>query len=208
MYVKICGLTSGEHVEAAVRAGASAVGFVLVDSPRRVSAETARTLGRAARGLDRVAVFRDLTPEAVALAVEAECTHVQARGSIAAFRALPAGLRALPVILAHDAPDTDALRALETPVLFDGAEPGAGVLAPHDRALALARALPLVLAGGLSPTNVAATIARVRPFGVDVSSGVERRRGEKDPAAIHAFVRAARDAFASLSLSSSSEVSS
>lgn len=197
MFVKICGVTTSAHVDAAIEAGASAVGFVLVDSPRRVSVEQARTLARHAERIDRVAVFRDLTHEAIAIAVAAECTHVQARGSALAFRSLPATVRALPIVLDSDDTFEDAL-ALGVPILFDGAEPGSGTSASFDRASSHSRRARIVLAGGLTPSNVAEAIARVRPFGVDVSSGVERTRGVKDAALIHDFIRAARAAFASL----------
>lgn len=200
MYVKICGLTLERDVEAAIESGASAVGFVLVPSPREVTVARARALGRHARAIDRVAVFRTLDADAAARALDAGCTHVQACGSLAAFRALD-GLAPMPVVLDADhAPaDVEALSPLGARIVFDGALPGTGSAPSLDRAAALARSVSLVLAGGLTPANVATMVARVRPAGVDVSSGVERSRGEKDPALIRAFVRAAHHALASLS---------
>lgn len=193
MLVKICGLTRPEHVDAAVEAGASAIGLVLAPSPRRVSIEEARALAaRAAGRVACVAVFRALPPDAFALAAAAGCTHVQALGAVRG--ALPV----LPVVL--DGPDADdaLARAAEvgTPVLFDGAAPGTGTAPSLERAAVLARRVPLVLAGGLTPSNVASVVARVHPFGVDVSSGVERSRGDKCPALVRAFVDAARAALA------------
>lgn len=201
MYVKICGLTSPEDVEVAIEAGASAIGLVLVDSPRRVTIDAARALvARADARVATVAVFRRLDDEAVGAALAAGCTHLQAQGSADAFRALPRGLGALPVIA--DAPDaserSDALAALGVPLLFDHAAPGQGRRPSQDTAAALARSRPIVLAGGLDPESVARAIARVRPFGVDVSSGVERVRGRKDPSLVRSFVRAARAALESL----------
>ena len=196
MYVKICGLRTLEHVDAALAAGVDAIGLVLVPSPREVDVETARSLSRRAGSIDRVAVFRDLSPEAIALALAAECTHLQARGAPDAFRALPAPLRPLPVVLEND--PFDPLVALDVPILFDAAIQGSGHRASHVRAAELSQRARVVLAGGLTPENVGEAIATVRPFGVDVSSGVERRRGEKDVALLHSFVRAARAALLSL----------
>ena len=201
-YVKICGLSQEAHVESAIDAGADAVGFVLVESPRQIGVERARALSRfAGERVDRVAVFRELTAAAIAMALDAECTHLQARGSYDAFATL--ALTPLPVVLdgVTATSELDALGPLGVPILFDGSHQGTGVLASIDRAEALARRARIVLAGGLHPANVAQIIAQVRPVGVDVSSGVELRRGEKDAALIVDFVRAARAAFSSLSLS-------
>ena len=96
--------------------------------------------------------------------------------------------RALPVFRNGDAP------AAERPprLLFEGAVSGSGRTADWDEARALAEASEVILAGGLDAQNVAAAIRAVRPWGVDVSSGVERRRGEKDAGKIKEFVARAR----------------
>jgi phosphoribosylanthranilate isomerase len=78
--------------------------------------------------------------------------------------------------------------------LFESGRSGAGEQADWSAAALLARTTQLVLAGGLNPANVAQAVAAVRPFGVDVSSGVERERGVKDEPLIREFVRAAREA--------------
>src|SRR5258708_27066530 len=83
-------------------------------------------------------------------------------------------------------------------MLFEGPTSGIGELADWGRAAELARQTELILAGGLSTQNVTEAIQAVRPFGVDVSSGVEEVPGIKDPVKIHEFVRAARAAAASL----------
>ncbi len=202
MRVKICGLRRVAEVEAAALAGADAVGLVFARSPRRVSPAEARALVRAAPdGLEVVAVFRvpdpDLLREVLALGVHG----VQADASWAG--ALPPGVYRLPAL--SDGPDL-AARAARIPVamagpglrgaiLVDGpAGGGRGVPADPDRVARIARSRPVVLAGGLQPDTVGAAIARVRPFGVDVSSGVESAPGVKDIARIRAFIQAVRAA--------------
>ncbi len=94
----------------------------------------------------------------------------------------------------RDTPALDvAAVAREAQVLFEAARSGAGERADWDRAAALARSTRLMLAGGLDPENVRTAIETVQPWGVDVSSGVERERGVKDPGRIAAFLRAARE---------------
>ena len=102
---------------------------------------------------------------------------------------LPDGCRALPVFRNGRTPP-----AGERPprLLFEGAVSGSGRTADWDEARALAAASEVILAGGLDAQNVAAAIRAVRPWGVDVSSGVERRRGEKDAGKIKEFVARAR----------------
>jgi len=79
-------------------------------------------------------------------------------------------------------------------LLFESAASGAGIQADWTVAASLSRHCELILGGGLDATNVGAAIAMVHPFGVDVSSGVERKPGVKDPAMIHSFVEAVRAA--------------
>jgi hypothetical protein len=103
---------------------------------------------------------------------------------------LPQTLALLPVLRAAPAPSVP----LPPRLLFEGARSGSGRTADWDAAQALAQRTQLVLAGGLTPGNVGEAIAAVRPFGVDVSSGVEERPGVKSPAAIGDFVQAVRAA--------------
>jgi phosphoribosylanthranilate isomerase len=101
---------------------------------------------------------------------------------------LPAGLEHMPVLRAMNA----APAVLPGRILFESAVSGAGIRADWEAAGVLARRTELILAGGLTSGNVGAAIGAVRPFGVDVSSGVEERPGVKSPAAIAQFVQAAR----------------
>jgi len=105
---------------------------------------------------------------------------------------LPAGIDRWPVF--RDSASLPA--ALPPRLLFEGARSGAGEVADWSQAAALAARTGLVLGGGLTPDNVAQAVARVRPWGVDVSSGVESAPGHKDPARIREFISAAREAAA------------
>jgi phosphoribosylanthranilate isomerase len=194
MWVKLCGLRTAADVEAAVAAGADAVGFVLVDSPRQVDDGQARALAaRVAGRATTVGVFRRL--DSAALARSRALGLDLAQGVL---DGVAAGEGVLPVLAdGSDLPD----RAAATPasrLLVDGPHFGSGETADWDRIAAVARGRSIVLAGGLAPDNIARAIARVRPGGVDVSSGIESERGVKDPQRMHAFVRAARRAAASM----------
>ena len=102
---------------------------------------------------------------------------------------VPSGLAVIPVVRA-----VGPALAGHPLILFEGPVSGAGSTSDWQTAAQLARTTQLVLAGGLNATNVADAIAAVRPFGVDVSSGVEASPGVKDPTRIHEFVRRARAA--------------
>ena len=189
MWVKICGMTTPEALEAAVGAGADAVGFVFAESVRRVSAQRAAALAALVRGKVRcVAVTRhpaqDDIDEILALL---RPDVLQSDAADFAQLRLPQHLERLPVLRGAGDP-----RTLPPRLLFEGAVSGAGRTCDWDAAAEAARRTELVLAGGLDPANVAAAIAAVQPFGVDVSSGVEAQPGVKDPEAIERFVKAAR----------------
>lgn len=201
MRVKICGLCDEAGLEAACAAGADAVGFVLAPSPRRVSLGEARALLRLVPpGIERVAVFARATRAELVAALELDFDALQAELD---SDWPPLGERfALPVL--RDGPDLLARAlalelvqprpgSLRGALVLDGPTGGGqGVPVEAARARRLAVLRPLVLAGGLTPASVAARVHAVRPFAVDVSSGVERLRGQKDPARVLAFVRAVR----------------
>jgi phosphoribosylanthranilate isomerase len=187
MWIKICGMTTPEALEAAVGAGADAVGFVFAESVRRVSAQRAAVLAEAVRGKMRcVAVTRHPGQNEIdeILAVLRPDVLQSDAADLERLR-LPQQLERLPVL-------RGAGGALPPRVLFEGTVSGVGQTCDWSAAAEAARRSELVLAGGLDPVNVAAAIAAVRPFGVDVSSGVEARPGLKDPLAIERFVKAAR----------------
>jgi phosphoribosylanthranilate isomerase len=189
MWIKICGLTAPDAVAAALDAGADAIGFVFAKSVRQVSPDVALRLAAPARGRVRcVAVTRHPGQQEIDDIVSIFKPDVlQTDSADLRLLRLPTQLELLPVL--REAKDRDLPRRL----LFEGPTSGAGVPCDWTAAHRVARRAELVLAGGLNPANVAAAIAAVQPFGVDVSTGVEVRPGVKSPVEIANFVRAARE---------------
>ena len=192
-WIKICGLTTPEAVAAALECGVDALGFVFhPESPRHLTPPQAAALARQVpAGVTRVAVTLHPSQaelDAIVAGFAPDLLQIDA-GDVAQLQ-LPAGLAVLPV-LRSGAPLPEPLPRR---CLYESAASGAGIAADWNAAQSLATQTLLVLAGGLDPDNVAAAIRAVRPFGVDVSSGVEQTPGRKDPAKISAFVAAARSA--------------
>lgn len=209
IWVKICGLTTREGVEAAVAAGADAVGFVFAPSRRQVTATQAVQLAQGVpRRIPRVAVMLHPTQSQLdemwsAFRPDVLQTDLEDLGTLR----VPMGLSVMPVVRNAVRLKPDPQQSPVSPrspvgpasaghqrILFEGPVSGIGSTSDWHGAAQLARSTQLVLAGGLNATNVADAIAAVRPFGVDVSSGVEASPGVKDPARIHEFVRRARAA--------------
>ena len=194
--IKICGLNSREAVAAAVEAGADALGFVFAESPRRVSIERALELSAdLPADLARVAVMRHpAAAEAEAVLEGFRPDFLQTDSPDFHAISLQGPCRPLPVFR-----DGDALpQRVPSLLLYEGRVSGSGRVANWSAAASLARQTRLILAGGLSPVNVGEAISTVRPYGVDVSSGVETAPGSKDPEMIFAFVAAARAAASSI----------
>ncbi|MFJ1805670.1 MULTISPECIES: phosphoribosylanthranilate isomerase [unclassified Streptomyces] len=199
LFIKICGLRTERDVDTAVEAGADAVGFVFSASPRRVdSATAARLCRRVPERVLTVGVFRDEPlPDVRALAGEAGIRAVQLHGSEGREYYDDLGADGWTLIRAAAFGEAAPPRCGELGedlLLLDAPVPGSGVAWDWSGAAA---ALPgpeerWLLAGGLTPDNVRAAVAGARPWGVDVSSGVERSRGIKDPTLITAFAAAAR----------------
>ncbi len=201
-YIKVCGLTREADIRQAAALGAWACGFILTESPRRVSAARARELAAYARRALPVGVFGAEPADLIAaMADEAGVICVQLCAgpdgpSVAEVRTATQERGTRPrIIAAADAPDA----ADADFVLFDSREPGryGGTGRPAD--WEAAAAVPganyrLLLAGGLTPVNVGAAVARVRPLAVDVSSGVESAPGEKDQELLFAFFSAVAEA--------------
>lgn len=194
VFVKICGLTSPDIVRAAVDSGADAIGLVFADSPRRVSVAEARDITRDLPAhIIRVAVMRHPTQaewDEVAQGFFPDWLQTDAED----FARLAIGddFGRMPVFRDSNSLDAEAI-ARAPQALFEAPVSGSGQLADWGRAAELACTTRLMLAGGLTPDNVAAAIREVSPWAVDVSSGVEMRRGVKDKAKIAAFIEAAKN---------------
>jgi len=201
IHVKICGITNHEDAQAAVDAGANALGFVFYPpSPRHVSPEqAAQIILRLPPFVTTVGLFVDVALETVNdLAVRCRLDRIQLHGH---ETPLFCGQVKQPVIKAFRMKNAESLGQLPgyrvSAYLLDayveGALPG-GTGAPFPWALAVrAKAYgPVILAGGLTPDNVEAAIEQTRPYGVDVSSGVESAPGIKDHRKIREFVTRAR----------------
>ena len=205
--VKICGITNLADARAAIAAGADALGFVFVPgTPRYISPDLACEIVRELPPfIARVGLFVDAETRTVAEAlVRSGMDTLQFHGEetpdfVRQFRRAVKVMKAFRVrgeeTLLRLPAYADAVDAILLDAYVAGAHGGTG--ARFDWKLAVqARNLgrPLVLAGGLTPANVAEAVRTVRPYGVDVSSGVESAPGQKDPEKLAGFVRAARSA--------------
>ena len=201
--IKVCGITTPEAAAAASELGVDAVGFVFfAESPRHLAADRAVELASHLSPLvTQVAVFRNPQGSEIAEVVSRFRPQViQAEPAAEVSAAIPSHILHLPVF--HDSSDLGervakfaAHAGNDTTVVLEASGRGGRGLAPNwTRAAKVARSVRLVLAGGLTADNVAAAIRSVRPYAVDVSSGVETKPGVKDPKLIEEFVTAVRDA--------------
>ncbi len=201
--VKICGITNLPDALAAAEAGADALGFMFFDrSPRAVTVDTAMQIARALPAhIVKAGVF--VNPEED-LVVEASrrcgLNLLQFHGEEAPEFCLQFGLMSMKAFRIRDAASLAALANYPTDAwLLDAYNPqkagGTGETFNWDLAIEAGKlGRPIFLAGGLTPENVGDAVARVRPYGVDVSSGVEASPGRKDHAKLSAFVKAAKSA--------------
>jgi phosphoribosylanthranilate isomerase len=202
--VKICGITNIEDARAAVASGADALGFVMYGkSPRCVKPAVASAI---VAGLPPfvlpVGVFVNEDADMVRRLMD-DCGFAlaQLHGDESASYCQSLGRPVLKAIRLKDRGSFLALaefhgRANVRGFVIDAFEEhaygGTGQTVDWALAAEAARAAPILLAGGLTPSNVAEAIRQVRPYGVDVSSGVEERPGKKDPAKVKAFIEAAK----------------
>ena len=202
--IKICGLTRPQDAAAAVSSGADAVGVILAPSKRRVTLEQAVVVfAEVPRSVARVGVFADAQADDVWEAVaRLGLAAVQFHGdeSPETCESAPAPvIKALRVGPGFDGADVDRYRGAVAALLFDtyvaGEQGGTGMAFDWGRVAGiLPQDIRIVLAGGLGPGNVAQAVRTLRPYAVDVSSGVERSPGIKDSAKIAAFCDAVRAA--------------
>jgi phosphoribosylanthranilate isomerase len=209
LIVKICGLSTRETLDAALEAGADMVGFVFFPpSPRHLSLETARDLGsHAKRRASKVALTVDADDAVLANIVETlqpDLLQLHGRETVARLRDIKQkfGLPVMKAIAVETPADLAALpgyAAVADRILFDARAPrdatrpgGLGAVFDWHVLEGLDLKLPFMVSGGLHAGNVAEAVRVTRAGGVDVSSGVERTPGIKDPEMIRAFIRAAR----------------
>jgi phosphoribosylanthranilate isomerase len=198
--VKICGVTRPEDAAACEAAGADAIGLIFAPrSRRRVDAARAAEVAVAAGPfLTRVGVFQDADEDEILAAVEAaRLDAVQLHGgeSDALAARLRRRVRVVRALRFEPGVTPEALAGRpHDAVLLDGLRPGSGQAFDWAAAAAWHGHPRLVLAGGLRPDTVADAVRALRPYAVDVASGVESGPGEKDPGAVAAFIEAARGA--------------
>jgi len=200
--IKICGITNLEDARLCVEAGADALGFIFVErTPRYVAPEAAaRIIAGLPPFVTPVGVFWDHAPGHVkAVAEQCGLGVLQFHGDetpedLQEYR-LPV-IKTLKVAAAPDLARMAAYRVsaflLDSPSRWSEGEARPPI--PWDVAAEAARLHPVLLSAGLTPENVAGAVRRVRPYGVDVNSGVEARPGRKDPARVRRFVAEARAA--------------
>jgi phosphoribosylanthranilate isomerase len=190
LFIKICGMTTPVAVEASLSCEVDAVGFVFAQSVRQVNTRQANELAAPARH------------HAACVAVTRHPTRAQIAEILRDFKPdilqtdiddiegldLPETLSVLPVVR----PGPQRACLLPRRMLFEGPVSGSGHTTDWDTAAELALRSQVILAGGLNPMNVGIAVRRVRPFGVDVSSGVEESPGIKNGGKIEQFVAAAR----------------
>lgn len=202
MFVKVCGITSEEDALLAVAMGADAVGFIFAPSTRQIALSRARDIAnRLPREVLTVGVFRDEAPQRVVEMVNsAGLRAAQLHGHESpeqtrwvrerlrmVIKAFPGGS---PLMERWDDYGADVL-------MIDSPRPGSGEIFDWSLAEDAPRGARILLAGGLTPDNVAAAIDKVQPWGVDAATGLEREGGPpgaKDPVKVRRFVAAARAA--------------
>ncbi len=210
--IKICGITDADALVATIASGAQMAGFVFYEpSPRHLQLEDAARLRPLADSrIKKVAVTVDADDERlrdIVNTLQPDVLQLHGRETparLANLRGLfnvPL-LKTIKIVSQADLAQVKAFSKVADDILFDAKAPGDGDLLPGGNGLAfdwtllegLARPLPYMLAGGLNCTNVANAIQEVHPAAIDVSSGVERSPGKKDPQMIKKFVETARAA--------------
>jgi phosphoribosylanthranilate isomerase len=198
MKVKICGITTAEAALHAVNQGADALGFVFAPSKREVSPEQAHDIISALpEAIWKVGVFVDETPERIGeIADIAGLTHIQLHGNEAAGHYRCCGKPLIKSISVRSSADLEKITESEADFILLDSPPGQykggnGISFDWNLATALETNAKVILAGGLSPENVTDAVKLVKPYMVDVSSGVESD-GVKNLAKITAFIERAK----------------
>jgi phosphoribosylanthranilate isomerase len=198
MFVKICGITNEQDALLAVALGADALGFVFAPSPRQISPALAREIvKRLPPETVTVGVFRNEAPSRIVEIVnESRLQGAQLHGHETTAMTAEVATNVRFVIKAVVAGSQDATHAntfAADAILVDGLHPGSGTAYDWELLQDIPTDIRLMLSGGLTPENVGAGILQVRPWGVDVSSGVEKSPGQKDAVKLRHFITNARD---------------
>jgi phosphoribosylanthranilate isomerase len=199
MFVKICGITNEDDALLAVAMGADALGFVFAPSTRQIAPQQVFNITRRLPPeILTVGVFRDELPSRVVETVHrAGLKAAQLHGHESPAMVAEVSEQIRWVIKAVVAGSADARRAKEFGtdfIMVDAASPGSGKLFDWGLIGEVPEGPRLILAGGLDPDNVAMAVREAHPWGVDVSSGVEKSPGRKDPMKVKAFIERARAA--------------
>ena len=197
MFVKICGTTTEEDALLSVAMGADALGFIFAPSPRQVTTQAVHDITRRLPPeVMTVGVFRDETPQRVVDMVgRAGLRAAQLSGHERPEDVQWVRERVPSVIKAFAAGDgsiADARNYGADIVMLDAPSPGSGKVFDWQLTEGVPAGVRFLLAGGLTPDNVAEAIARTNPWGVDVATGVESSPGQKDPRKLRAFIAAAK----------------
>lgn len=197
MFVKICGITNEEDALLSVALGADAVGFIFAPSTRQVaSGAVARITARLPGEVMTIGVFRDSLPERVIEVVTAagvKGVQLHGRETPEQVALIRPHVHFLIKAFAAGSPMLEHASEYEADaILVDAPNPGSGRMFDWRLLEGVPPVQRLILAGGLDPDNVGEAIRQVRPWGVDVNSGVESSEGHKDHRRLRAFLAAAR----------------
>ncbi len=199
-FIKICGVTTAHDARAVAELGASSVGLILSDSKRRVSIDTAANIADEIRGTAlSTGVVRNETSEYIIHAVTAtRVDAVQVHGALSGELLRELRQHPVAIIKALNVADVEFFDFDESSVdavLIDGPSPGSGEVHSWQAMETRSFCVPVIAAGGLTADNVAEVILNLRPWGVDVATGVEASPGVKDLTRVSNFIRTARHAF-------------
>jgi len=199
MFVKICGITNEDDALFAVAMGADAVGFIFAPSTRQIAPQQVYDITRRLPPeILTVGVFRDEHPDRVIDIVGrsgVKAAQLHGHETPAVVAAVSKAVRRVIKAVVAGSPDSARAEQFGTDmVLVDAPTPGSGQVFDWGTFDDLPLGPRYLLAGGLTPENVAAAVRKVEPWGVDVSTGVEKSPGRKDPLKVKAFIERAKSA--------------
>ena len=199
MFVKICGITSEDDALLAVAMGADAVGFVFAPSPRQIAPQSVYDITRRLPPeILTVGVFKDELPDRIFDVVSrsgVKAVQLHGQENIRTVAAVSETVRWVIKSVVAGSREARVANEFGTDlILVDAPEPGSGKVFDWTLVDQIPSGIRLILAGGLTPENVAGAVEYVKPWGVDVSSGVEASPGRKDPLKVKRFIENARAA--------------